>query len=161
MPPPNSDALETYNQGRCYPGSKIRWLFLLSHGKNDGKTSGGDRILQTCLQWICKNSPSFSLPLQQMRKQAKEVPWPAVTRLLNFLNTVRFWLTVKIGNLINLHFTHQHVDSAAHTIFFVLIMHDGSIIQESFHQAHNEFYKSFSCFGEVFVFPAVFQEAEK
>lgn len=68
---------------------------------------------------------------------------------------------MKIGNLINLHFTHQHVDSTAHAIFFVLIMHDGSIIQKSFHQAHDKFDESFSCFGEVFVLPAVLQEAEK
>lgn len=58
-------------------------------------------------------------------------------------------------------FPHQHVDRAAHAVLFVLIMHDGPVIQEPLHQAHDEFYKSFSRFGEVFVLPAVLQEAGK
>ena len=57
--------------------------------------------------------------------------------------------------------THQHVDRAAHAVFFVLIVHDGSVVQKSLHQAHDKLYESLSRFGEVFVFPAVLQEAEK
>lgn len=120
-------------------------------------------ILQTYLQPICKwflIIPS----LQQTRKQAKEV-YPAMGssaaschELSEHLGSVSGLLA---GWKFNELFTHQHVDSTAHAVFFVLVMHDSPIIQKSFHQAHDEFYKSFSCFGEVLVLPAVFQEAEK
>lgn len=40
-------------------------------------------------------------------------------------------------------------------------MHDGPVVQEPLHQPHYELHKSFSCLGEVFMLPAVLQEAEK
>lgn len=82
-------------------------------------------------------SKRSSLPpsLPQMRKRAKEATHcPAklcgqLSRSSEILGSSPSFLDRWDMQAL----THQHVDRAAHAVFFVLIVHDGSVVQKSLH----------------------------
>lgn len=53
--------------------------------------------------------------------------------------------------------SYEHVDSAAHAVFFVLVVHDGPVVQQPLQQTNNQSDKVLARLGQVLVFPAVLQ----
>lgn len=52
---------------------------------------------------------------------------------------------------------YQHVDSAAHAVFLVLVVHDGPVIQQPLQQANHQGDEVLARLGQVLVFPAVLE----
>lgn len=53
--------------------------------------------------------------------------------------------------------SYQHVDSAAHAVFLVLVVHDGPVVQQPLQQTHHQSDEVLARLGQVHVLPAVLQ----
>lgn len=54
--------------------------------------------------------------------------------------------------------SYEHVDSAAHAVFLVLVMHDGPVVQQALQQTHHQSDEVLAWLGQVHVLPAVLQQ---
>lgn len=53
--------------------------------------------------------------------------------------------------------SYEHVDSAAHAVFFVLVVHDGPVVQQPLQQTNHQSNKVLARLSQVLVLPAVLQ----
>lgn len=53
--------------------------------------------------------------------------------------------------------SYEHIDSAAHAVLFVLVVHDGPVVQQPLQQTHHQSDEVFARLGQVLVLPAVLQ----
>lgn len=53
--------------------------------------------------------------------------------------------------------SYEHVDSAAHAVFFVLVVHDGPVVQQPLQQTDHQSDEVLPSLGQVLVLPAVLQ----
>lgn len=67
-------------------------------------------------------------------------------------------LTSGLGLGLRLCRSYQHVDSAAHAVFLVLVVHDGPVVQQPLQQTHHQSDEVLARLGQVHVLPAVLQQ---
>lgn len=53
--------------------------------------------------------------------------------------------------------SYKHVDSAAHAVLLVLVMHDGPVVQQPLQQTHHQSDEILTRPGQVLVLPAMLQ----
>lgn len=53
--------------------------------------------------------------------------------------------------------SYEHVDSAAHAVFFVLVVHDGPVVEQPLQQTNHQSDEVLPRLGQVLVLPAVLQ----
>lgn len=53
--------------------------------------------------------------------------------------------------------SYQNIDSAAHAVFLVLVVHDSPVVQQPLQQTDHQGDEVLTRLGQVFVFPAVLQ----
>lgn len=54
--------------------------------------------------------------------------------------------------------SYEHVYSAAHAVLFVLVVHDGPVVQQPLQQTNHQSDEVLARLGQVLVLPAVLQQ---